>query len=347
MNGLDIRPVIAAMKETVANHELAQKGAYCRWLWQDKKGTRELGINEYGCADAMNILYTINDFCCDEETRCARISVLQSLQDKETGMFREATHHTIHTTAHCTAALELFDARPLYPIKELHKYYDKDALYALFDSLDWNNPWPQSHQGAGVYAALVNAGEMTEEFQKNYFDWFYENADPTTGFWRKGYAERAPYSNVSHPNGNDSPDTAFAYMAGGFHYMFNHEYAKMPMRYPDKIIDTCINMYTNGGIRDNFGKKVDFLEIDWVFCMSRASRQTSHRFDEVKNYLMDFAEKYVDYLLNLDYKKDDFFNDLHMLFGCVCALAELQTALPGVIITEKPLRLVLDRRPFI
>ena len=39
--------------------------------------------------------------------------------------------------------------------------------------------------------------------------------------------------------------------------------------------------------------------------------------------------------------------DLHMLFGSVCALAELQSALPGMIITEKPLRLVLDRRPFI
>lgn len=41
------------------------------------------------------------------------------------------------------------------------------------------------------------------------------------------------------------------------------------------------------------------------------------------------------------------FFGLHMLFGSVCALAELQTALPGKIITEKPLRLVLDRRPFV
>ena len=43
----------------------------------------------------------------------------------------------------------------------------------------------------------------------------------------------------------------------------------------------------------------------------------------------------------------DGFNDLHMLFGSVCALAELQLALPGIIVTEKPLKLVLDRRPFI
>ena len=50
---------------------------------------------------------------------------------------------------------------------------------------------------------------------------------------------------------------------------------------------------------------------------------------------------------NIDYEHDESFNDLHMLFGAVCALCELQAALPGKILTSKPLRLVLDRRPFI
>ena len=69
--------------------------------------------------------------------------------------------------------------------------------------------------------------------------------------------------------------------------------------------------------------------------------------EQVREALLDFADIYVDYLNSLDYEKDEGFNDLHMLFGACCALAELQTALPGKIITEKPLRLVLDRRPFI
>ena len=49
----------------------------------------------------------------------------------------------------------------------------------------------------------------------------------------------------------------------------------------------------------------------------------------------------------IDYEKDENFNDLHLLFGAVCCLAELQMALPGKILSSKPLRLVLDRRPFI
>ena len=228
MKKLDIRHIIDAMRDTVESHELEQKGAYCRWLWQDAKGTRELGINEYGCADAMNILYTINDFYCDEETRRARINALLSLQNSTTGMFVEATHHTIHTTAHCTAALQLFDTKPLYPLYGLHQHMEKDALYKfLAEEVNWNDPWPQSHKGAGIYAALVNADEITEDFQKNYFDWFYENTDKKTGFWCKGYADKAPVADHSHPDGRDLPDATFAYMAGGFHYMFNHEYAKM------------------------------------------------------------------------------------------------------------------------
>ncbi len=302
MKNLDIRPIIKAMKETVESHELpGRKGSYCRWLWQNTKGQRELGINEYGCSDAMNILYTINDFYCDEETRNARISALQSLQNKDTGMFVEATHHTIHTTAHCTAALQLFDVKPLYPLKNLHPYMTADALHKfLEEEVNWNDPWPQSHKGAGIYAALVNSDEITESFQKAYFDWFWNNTDEKTGFWKKGVANKAPVANVSHPNGIDSPDATFAYMAGGFHYLFNHEYAKMPLRYPEKVIDTCIEMYNCNGLPINFGKNINFIEVDWVYCINRAARQTSYRHGEVISLLIDFAEKFVKYLLSLD-----------------------------------------------
>lgn len=350
MEQIDIRPLIAEIKHTVEKHELKEKGSYCRWLWGgsvwgEGSAPRELGKNEYGCADAANILYTINDFYCDEETRKARIHELQTLQDPETGMFCEVSHHPIHTTAHCLAALQLFDAKPLYPVTALHKYYNKLELYKLLDGLKWQtDPWSNSHQGAGVYAALVNAEEMTEEFQNNYFDWFWENADDVTGFWKKGFSESAPCSNQRLLNGKAS---LFNYMAGGFHYLFNHEYAKMPLRYPEKVIDSCIKMYTENGLPDNFAKKCNFIEVDWLYCLTRAGRQTDYRYDERMALIEDFARRYCDYMLSIDYEKDEGFNDLHMLFGACCALAELQSALPGKIITEKPLRLVLDRRPFI
>ena len=81
--------------------------------------------------------------------------------------------------------------------------------------------------------------------------------------------------------------------------------------------------------------------------MTRAMRQTPHRHFECKEILKEFAIGYVEYLESLDWETDEGVNDLHCLFGVICCLAELQTALPGFIITEKPMRLVLDRRPFI
>ena len=106
-------------------------------------------------------------------------------------------------------------------------------------------------------------------------------------------------------------------------------------------------MYIEDAVSKNFCKSIGFIEIDWLFCINRASRQTSHRNAEVRALIEDFAVRLITYLMGLDYDTHDGFNDLHALFGTVCALAELQSALPGKIITEKPMRLVLDRRPFI
>ena len=95
------------------------------------------------------------------------------------------------------------------------------------------------------------------------------------------------------------------------------------------------------------GIRISFSEIDWVYCLNRALRQSHHRSDEAFAALEAFAAEYLPFLLSLDTTKDDGLNDLHSLFGALCCVAELQAALPGTIRTEKPLRLVLDRRPFI
>ena len=349
MEKIYLQPVIEEIRTAVKNHEIeGRPGEYRRWRWQNEQGTRSMDKNEYGCADAMNLLYTINDFYCDDETRKARIAALQSMQDKETGLFSESTHHPYHTTAHCSAALELFEAKPLYPITAFHKYLDsKDELYDLLDNVTrWQDaPWRDSHLGAGVYAALVNSDEITPEFSENYFAWFKENADPVSGFWKKGYADKALKNPKS--GGTKEPACLYEVMAGGFHYLFNHEHAHMPLEYPERVIDSCLDMFRDYGVCSIMNNSVGFIQIDWIFCLTRASRQTSYKWGQVREALLDFADIYVDYLNSLDYEKDEGFNDLHMLFGTMCALAELQSAFPGRFLTDKPLKLVLDRRPFI
>lgn len=330
---MNINNLIDEVKQIVQTHNLGSEGQYARWIWNSENNNRNLGLNEYGCADAANILYTIGDFISEPQSRAMWIKTLQEFQDPQTGLYTEDTHHFFHTTAHCVAALELFDAKPLYKLTKMLEYTKKEKLYSLLDGLDWENfPWDESHQGAGIYAALSIAEDVDEQWKKWYFDWLWDNSDPDIGFWKKDCIKKAPL---------------FSYMGGGFHYYFNLESAKMPVRYPEKIIDSCLDMYYNNGLPSTFGKSLGFLEVDWVYCITRSSRKTTHRFDECKKALRKFATEYIEYLNSLDHNTHDGLNDLHTLFGMLCALAELQQALPGEITTKKPLRLVLDRRPFI
>jgi hypothetical protein len=335
---MDIRGFLAGVRRIVDRHSLGSSGAYCRFT-RDENGHAVKGeVNAYGCADAANILYTIGEFPANLADRANWISALQDLQYPSTGLFPEGSHHIVHTTAHCVAALELFDARPRHRVADLELYKDPAEMEKVLESLDWEGrPWEESHKGAGLYAALVLTGGVSREWEDHYFGWLYENTDPETGFPRKG---------CMIPVAAGGTKSIFPHLAGAFHYFFNHEYARRPMRYPKAVVDSCLDIYSNERFPP-LGKQVHFAEIDWVYCLTRALRQSGHRFEECHEALGTFAQDYIAFLRGLDPENDPAMDDIHLLFGVVCCLAELQAVLPGRITTDRPLKLVLDRRPFI
>src|SRR6185503_15332111 len=125
---LDIRELVNRIEATVQNHKLGGPGAYARWRSQNPQGNRDLGVNEYGCADAANILYTIGRFPRDAAERAGWVEVLQGLQVPTTGAFREKTHHEFHTTAFCIAAWEVFDAGPSHRLRHMEPLLAPPAL---------------------------------------------------------------------------------------------------------------------------------------------------------------------------------------------------------------------------
>lgn len=338
----DLRPFLASVADIVASHRLAG-GHYRRWNSPAPhpaagRPPRDLGANEYGIADAANLLYTLGRFPQNPVERAEWVAALRGRQNAATGLFEEATHHPIHTTAHCIAALELFDAAPTHPIHALINHATPDGITQFLEQLDWRqNPWNHSHQGAGLYVSLVLTGALDPATQDRYFAWLWDQADPATGLWRRDCIAPLP-----HPGG--SP-TRFPHLAGTFHYLFNLEYARQPLRYPAALVDTCLALFNT----DPFplGQSIGFAEIDWVYCLNRGLRQSSHRFGEAQSALRAMAGRLIPFLMALDPATHDGLNDLHALFGTVCCLAELQAALPGEIQTDRPLKLVLDRRPFI
>lgn len=331
---LQLEKLLKRVRDTVKTHELAP-GTYARFLCQNPEGTRKMGANEYGCADAANILYMLGELPRDIDARNAHIRLLQQFQHPETGLFWEGSHHTLHCTAHCIAALELFDAGPLYPMTGLEKYKPEGALEAFLDSLDWqHNAWSQAHQGAGVFAAMILTGNAPLSWQDRYFNWLTKNADPEYGMSKAGSIQAGGHAVCGHLN-------------GWFHYLFNFHFAHRPFPRIETLIDTVIDLYKNNDLSDDFGVRPGFREIDWVFTLNRATMHCGYRRSEALALLRDFAQKYIPTLEALDHETNDRWNDLHMLFGMVCALAELQLALPGDLRSEFPLKQVLDRRPFI
>ena len=182
------------------------------------------------------------------------------MQNPETGLFTEATHSEFHTTAHCLAALELFDAKPLYPVYAAQKYKDVDTLYAFLESLDWKHkPWPQSHGGAGIFAIMNLADLADMEWNEAYFQWLWEHTDEETGLIGR----------------TDSPFVTakkYEFMGGTFHYLFNMEYARMPLRYPEKLIDACLWMYENRAA-NSAGKSILFRWIGFTALRALCDRQ--------------------------------------------------------------------------
>lgn len=333
---INIQPVIEAAQRAVKSSGLSP-GVHRRWLGAKEK-TQPDGRdpNPYGCADAVNILYTLGHFPRLSEERDAFVEGLLSFQ-KEDGLFQEATHHPFHVTAHCVAALELFDAGAASPLTGLHRYSAPEALEVFLDQLDWvADPWNASHQGAGLYAALVVAREVSPDWEERYFNWLAAEQDPTTGFWRRGAVATA---------GTTAGRPLFHHLASSFHYLFNHEYARRPLAYPAAMVDTCLELWRSG--EHPLGKGVGFAEIDWVYCLTRSWRQCGHRSDEVQKALVEFATGYAEMLLTRVERMAVPFDDLHRLFGATCCLAEVQTWLPGLYRSDRPLKLVLDRRPFI
>ena len=334
---IDLRHFVDQVEAIVRGHQLDTPGSFRRWNESPNHPGRPGGVNPYGCADAANLLYTIDRFPREAGERTGFTNALRALQSADTGLFHEETHHPIHTTAHCLAALELFDAGPAVPLRGLADLREPDAMRSFLAGLDWRgDPWRASHRGAGLYAALVIAGEAGLDWQDAYFAWLWDNTDPATGLLA---------GRDLQPVAHGDTLSMVPHMAGTFHYLFNMQYARRPSRFPEKLVDTCLAMLADG--RFPLGESIGFAEIDWIYCTSRSLRQCGHRLPEANAAIERLGHRLASFVLSLDPATDDALNDLHGLFGTMCAFAELQQARPGFVRTTRPLRLVLDRRPFI
>jgi len=330
----DLSGHVTAILELVAERQVDDTGHYCRHSFDRWPGT-ERHPDAYGSAAAVGILWTTGHLPAGAAHQ-RHVDALRSYQREADGTFHDPdlSHH--HTTAYCLGSLHLLQARSRHPLKFLAHLVEPTAVPGFLESLEWDEqPWSSSHVGAGAASALALAGMVDEVWWDVYFNWLDHEIDPHTGLWRAGRMGEL----------SDEPGL-FANLGGTFHYLFLYEHFLRRFPYPDQLIDSALSIHRDGGM-PIAETEVGFVELDLVYCLARASQQTAHRADEVTATLDQLAADIVGLVSDPGYRQTQAFLDLHVAFGGLSAIAELQRALPGRIRTQTPLRLVLDRRPFI
>lgn len=287
----------------------------------------------YGVADMACILYTIDQLNPSEAERAEWAKVFQSFQTAPLGMLVEKTptHGLIHNTAFALAGMELFNLHPAQPITLAPEHRD---IRTFLETIDWvHGVYPGSHAGAGIGAICALVPELRDPvWFENYFSACEALIDPRNGMLGRG-----------KPAGGD-----YDQIGGTFHYAFLFSHFNRLMPYPEQRIDAILGLQQPDGYwaPDNHL----WLTFDAMYLLTRASRVCPHRRDEIVAVVRRLMQLLATDVFSPEGRARTFVGKLpvHSLTAALSAAAEAQIFLGHrEIITERPLRLIVDRRPFI
>ena len=287
----------------------------------------------YGTADMACILHTLGRLHPTAEERAGWAAAFQGFQQPDTGWLVEKspTHDPLHNTAFALAAMQLLDLVPGHPVKMGPEFSDPRAFLA---TLNWKTAvYPESHKGAGVGAiyALVPALNSPAWFDA-YFAACDSLFDPRSGLM-----------------GRDKPPGGDADQVGGtFHYSFLYEHFNRHMPFPEARIDAVLGTQQPDGYwRDDNHL---WLTLDAIYLLTRSLRLCPHRFDDVRACIRRLMAILMRDVFSPEGRKTALSPRIpvHSVTAAVSIAAEVQKFLGAQeVITDQPLRLVLDRRPFI
>jgi len=288
----------------------------------------------YGVADMACTLYTINALHPSVTERAQWADAFELFQNPETGWFLEKDPKTLtpqHNTAFALAAMQLLDLIPRHQVKMGTEYFQ---IRTYLNSLNWRTGvYPDSHKGAGVGSiyALVPALHSPDWFAE-YFATCDKLFDPKNGLM-----------------GRDKPAEGDIDQVGGtFHYSFLYQFFNREMLYPEKRIDTVLGLHRPDGYWSPSNHL--WMTLDAIYLMTRTLRYCPHRFEDVRASVRQTLQVLQRDVFSPEGRKETFskVDGVHSLTAAISIVAEAQQFLGArEVITDWPLKLVLDRRPFI
>lgn len=290
-------------------------------------------VELYGVADMACVLHTLGLLRPSLAERAEWAAAFAPFQREEDGWLREKnpSHGPMHNLAFGLAGMELLDLKPARPVRMAPEHADPRAYLA---TLDWKTRvYPESHQGAGigaVYALLPELGGAA--WMDAYFSACDDLFDPNNGLMGR-----------DKPAGGD-----FDAIGGTFHYVFLYHHFNRRAPFPRERIDAVLgNVQPNGYWRDD--NKL-WLSFDALYLLTRTLRYCPHRYEDVVACARQVMTNAVRDIFSPEGRAQTFSKRVttHSVAAALCLAAEAQLFLGShEVVTERPLRLVLDRRPFI
>ena len=290
----------------------------------------------YGTSDMACVLYTIGALHPKEEERSHWARWFQSLQDPQSGYLLSTPpeHGKLHNTAFALGAMKLLEIRPLHPLRFAAEMASRSKLEAWLDAMDWREGvYGCSHDGAGLASAFALApGTVPTEW----FGWYFDHLDT--------------YFDANNGMlGRDKPPEGDTDQIGGtFHYAFLYEYFHRRMPCPEARVDAILGLQLDNG--EWHPGNPWWMTLDALYLLTRGVRHCHHRPDDaraaVRRTVATCCERVNDSAARQKYFGR--YMGVHTFTAAVSILAEAQEFLGSQeVITNEPLRLVLDKRPFI
>jgi hypothetical protein len=137
-------------------------------------------------------------------------------------------------------------------------------------------------------------------------------------------------------------------IGGTFHYSFLYQYFNRHMPYPEKRIDAILGLQRPDGYWS--GENHLWMTLDAIYLMTRSLRYAPHRYDDVCTSVRRIMKVLQQDVYSAEGRKKAFSANggVHSLTAATNIAAEAQQFLGSKeVVTDWPLKLVLDRRPFI
>ena len=201
-----------------------------------------------------------------------------------TGMFGDRFKHGVyHANGQVTAAMNVLGGPVPFP-QRLYAPFDAPEKLGpwLETAVTWTRPWSESHKLWGGVGSYSLSDARSAEWIEALFEWLDSNADPATGWWRRGI----------------EPFDRWQPLGGAAHILPLYLHQGRDFPYPEAIIDSTLALQHDGGWWHPQRQTCEhhYLELDALYVFADMKRLApDHRTGDIAAA----AGRYADYWLDL------------------------------------------------